>query len=161
MRGKHAAALAGFSVFAGYYIGAISHDHIPETRVVTVEKPVVHIKHEKETVYETRPLPDSCETAIDMVQIVTDAGGDVGRRAAEMVEAIATVNPTIMQDPMKVNEVYGSLNTSKIKLDDALTIQLQKNTSLDFKLDACIADIEASNNGDDVAPLDGVAGATP
>lgn len=162
MRRRSVVALAGISLFAGYYIGAVANGGTPDTRVVTVHTPaktIVHTKHDTE--YVTRPLPDSCETVIDMLHETVKAHSKVGKVAGDILLNVGEISPAVAGDPQRVTEILSTIYTDKIALDDHLTTALQMETMMESALNRCDADIEASNNGDDVAPLDGEPGVSP
>lgn len=153
--------LAGMSFLVGMSVYSCAATDIPDARVAVVEKPVVktHVVHETE--YVTVPLPDSCETFVDMVQLVTDAASDVNRSGTAITVKAQEITPAIMQDPRAVNEFNIFFVDAKNDLDDALIVALENNERLAYRLQVCKDDIQLSNDGEHVDPLDGQSGVTP
>lgn len=162
MRAKPVVALAGISLFAGYYIGAVSHDHVPDTRVVTVHTPgkvVTHTEHETKIV--TKPLPDSCETVVDMLDTLVAAGAKLDGDSGDLLRQVEQIGPTALMSPQDVANIYSKIAKLKQAMDDDLSYSLDVQNGLPEKVSTCRDDVEASNEGADVAPLDGASGYHP
>lgn len=160
--GGATAVVAANTIHLGEAAFNVISPPIPEQSVHVVHTPEKVVTHvETKTVYETKPLPDTCETVVDNLNAYLQRAVVVQRNGARIQQKMEGVTVAIMEDPNAVNDYLRYLQKTNGLLEGATFDLLNINSQMEIQMSKCNSDISKSNDGEDVPSADGLSGAIP
>lgn len=113
--------------------------------VETVERVKTHV--ETETVYEQKPLPESCIKAIEALPLYDDLAGSMSASAGAILLALEGYGrSTVMHDIHHINKTTEIIRFEKDKLDDAVIDTDKQIIAINDAIEECYEDIGESED---------------
>lgn len=105
---------------------------VPDTKVITKEVETVVVK----------PIPDSCEMIVDMIDKIVNSTGRVAATGSEIKRNMFGVTVDQLRDLRTLSEIQNDLNRQVKNLDDHLIEALELNERMSGRLQVCYDDME-------------------
>lgn len=155
--------LGGVAAFAAIHAFNFLAPPIPETKIhtITVEKVVTEEAAPPEIKYQTMPLPNSCETVVDHLDLYLKDATRIETTGEKISDKLSGINLAAVEDPKSVTRYQQFIIDRVETLGQSLVNLMESNTLMETRLDKCRNEINESNNGGDVAPADGLSDVVP
>lgn len=138
-------------VLLGVGAGVIfSPSPVPHTEIVRVPQVVTEEAAPPEIEIQTESLPESCTQVLDYAQQVEAAANNLHNRSKMMYDRLNAVDTQMLDSNTASADFEEWLYHQNGRNSDALHAVFQANVDMSQALDQCEADVQASDDGEDV-----------